>query len=224
VAFLCDLLRGNQGQINKYFSYWQEFLKIWRIKILLKQSNPVFGLSVLFGVVKFMINKFLQVVLVVLLIIFLSFAGTIGKLYGSVLILPAICIFFSYYAFKYLTKGKLNYITYSIIIQFAHMLWMVVSVVILYLSSYVNLLNSLYLDLIIIMIGLFWLYFRIGIGPIIYMTIYQCFSILMNIMALHGQTAALTIHTSLRVASILLMLYGYAKFKKTNKSLGMTKS
>jgi len=159
-------------------------------------------------------SMFLKFILILFVLFSIGFAGAIGKQFSSILILPSIFIFLSYYVFKYLTKGKMTFITYAIIIQFAHILWMSISVIILYFSNYVSSLNSLYIDLLIVTIGLLWLYFKMGMAPIIYMTIYQVFSIVMNIMAFHMQTAALILHLSFRIASIVLMIYGYLDFKK----------
>jgi hypothetical protein len=107
-----------------------------------------------------------------------------------------------------------GYNRFAIAIQGSQLLWMTLGGII------AGAWGSVYLDLIILVIGIIWLLLRFGIGPIVLLGLYHIGSIYIN-AALLMQTEvgsinfkALIVHIILRLLAIFFMIRAFIQYRK----------
>jgi hypothetical protein len=103
----------------------------------------------------------------------------------------------------------------AVAIIFGHLIWMIFGV----LYSTVGF-AALSFDLLAMLAGLIWLFFRPGLGPVILLSVYEIVSLIVNINVIRqyeiGSVGhkALTAHIAIRAFVLITLISGYVRFRK----------
>lgn len=107
----------------------------------------------------------------------------------------------------------------AIAVTGAHIVWFVVGSVIAGVWS------TTALDIMVLSVGVVWLWLRPGLAPVLYLGIVQLGSLAINVSALSSSTygdaahRALTFHCVLRLAAIVCLIFGYIRVRKQGASV-----
>lgn len=103
-------------------------------------------------------------------------------------------------------------------VQAAHALWMGIA------GSLTGAWSQVGLDIIVLIIGLVWLWTRPGLGPVVLLGVYQLAAAAINLFMLFSaetaseQHKALVAHLSLRAAAVAFLIPGYVKKREQQDS------
>lgn len=132
--------------------------------------------------------------------------------------IPIILLVLSFYIINYIVKEKKKYITTAIAVQTGHLLWILSGIIIFYYQY--KKVNDAWIDVLILVVGLFWIYLRPSIASIVFLLLYQIPAIFLNIHSLinfnstTSNLISLIFHMVLRISAIILMILGYKEFRQ----------
>jgi hypothetical protein len=97
-------------------------------------------------------------------------------------------------------------------VQFGYLCWMLVGAIVLAIMNFTA--SDVLIDIVILSVGLVWLYARPGLWPVILLVLYHTAGLIMLSTTVaagggHNMYPALAVHATLRVLAIGLMLLAY---------------
>jgi hypothetical protein len=103
-------------------------------------------------------------------------------------------------------------------VQAGHLLWIAVGLLVM------GALTVDLVDIAILLIGVFWLLLRPGLGPVIVLTIYQLLLLLINLLAFLGLPIGHNLHRALLVHIIWRSLALILMWRAHHKAAGLTEA
>jgi hypothetical protein len=141
--------------------------------------------------------------------------GVLGVYCGLMILIPLAGGIVALLLLKHFAPPALKPFTSAIAVIFGHMVWMLVGVMIAHMIA------PVIPDLVVIVLGLLWIVLRPGLGPVIFLGIYEIICLLVNIMRIisfdFGSVGhrALTAHIALRLFALGALIAGYREFRKS---------
>ena len=114
---------------------------------------------------------------------------------------------------KLLRPEKLLFLS-AIAVQTGHLIWLTLGLLIL------GALDANLVDVVVLVVGLTWLFLKPGLGPIVLLTLFQLFALAVNSFAFADAVIgtnphkALLVHIIWRILGLYFMWHAYIQFRK----------
>jgi hypothetical protein len=136
----------------------------------------------------------------------------LSKYSGASLLIPGVAAILILMVFTK-TSVRPRFFRGAISIVTAHIVWFIAAALLLGMWA------PVILDIIVLTIGVAWLWVRPGIGPVIFVAVVELISLVINIVTITsaevGSPAhrALVVHLLLRVAALVCLALGYRRLR-----------
>lgn len=142
----------------------------------------------------------------------------LGRYSGISLLIPVVITLVAAWVLSRVVAERTRPIVPAIAVQLGQFGWLIVGALIL------QTIEGVWIDAVILTIGLLWLIAQSGIFPVMLLALYQVLGLAMNVLAWlavplgSAEHRALLVHIILRVLALVLMLIGLRQIKAASKA------
>ncbi len=148
-------------------------------------------------------------------------ASLVGRYAGFAAVIPIGGMSVALAIGSRVAMGKARHFLTAISVQSGHVAWFLVGLIVMTSSDAVPSVGfQLWIEVSVVIAGLIWLYRKPGFGPVISLTAWQLFSLLVNLQSFAQadvgtlEHKALLVHVVLRIAAISWMISGLIALRK----------